>query len=77
MLLVLNHSLTPRTRWGNRLSKTPTTAAADAHWGGAIVYDFLKSVLKRRSLDGQGGALRIAVHVPAADGNREFRLWCG
>ena len=58
----------PTHSWGDGKASNPTTAGVDAHWAGAIVYDFLKAAFKRRSLDARGGAIVIAVHIPNRDG---------
>ena len=49
--------------WGEASDNPRTKAAVDAHYGAQVTYDFIKNVLGRDSLDGQGEKLVSNVHI--------------
>ncbi|MEU8763018.1 M4 family metallopeptidase [Streptomyces sp. NPDC048659] len=48
--------------WGNGLSSNRETAAADAHYGAAVTWDFYKNELGRNGIRGDGVAAYSRVH---------------
>ncbi|GAA3390923.1 M4 family metallopeptidase [Streptomyces roseoviridis] len=48
--------------WGNGLASNRETAAADAHYGAAVTWDFYKSELGRNGIRGDGAAAYSRVH---------------
>ncbi|MFF0436138.1 M4 family metallopeptidase [Streptomyces sp. NPDC004327] len=52
--------------WGNGLSSNRETAAADAHYGAAVTWDFYKNELGRSGIRGDGVAAYSRVHYGSA-----------
>ncbi|WP_030761619.1 M4 family metallopeptidase [Streptomyces griseus] len=48
--------------WGNGLASNRETAAADAHYGAAVTWDFYKNELGRNGIRGDGAAAYSRVH---------------
>ncbi|MER6094821.1 M4 family metallopeptidase [Streptomyces sp. NPDC001728] len=48
--------------WGNGLATNRETAAADAHYGAAVTWDFYKNELGRNGIRGDGAAAYSRVH---------------
>ncbi|MFF5423035.1 MULTISPECIES: M4 family metallopeptidase [unclassified Streptomyces] len=48
--------------WGNGLATHRETAAADAHYGAAVTWDFYKNELGRNGIRGDGAAAHSRVH---------------
>ncbi|MFE0699220.1 M4 family metallopeptidase [Streptomyces sp. NPDC058872] len=48
--------------WGNGSPSNPETAAADAHYGAAVTWDFYKNELGRNGIRGDGAAAYSRVH---------------
>ncbi|MET0405924.1 MAG: M4 family metallopeptidase [Cystobacter sp.] len=64
-------------QWGEAEADTHTRMALDAHYGAQMMYDFMKDVLGRDSIDGQGAKIVSHVHVKEEAGapmNNAF--WC-
>ncbi len=49
--------------WGESTDPERNRAAVDAHYGGQMMYDFMKDILGRDSIDGSGEKLVSYVHV--------------
>ncbi|MFP2957632.1 M4 family metallopeptidase [Myxococcus sp. 1LA] len=49
--------------WGEPTDPERNKAAVDAHYGGQMMYDFMKDILGRDSIDGAGEKLVSYVHV--------------
>ncbi|MFJ9806830.1 M4 family metallopeptidase [Streptomyces sp. NPDC101158] len=52
--------------WGNGLASNRETAAADAHYGAAVTWDFYKNELGRNGIRGDGVAAYSRVHYGSA-----------
>ncbi|MFJ9578371.1 M4 family metallopeptidase [Streptomyces sp. NPDC101191] len=52
--------------WGNGLASNRATAAADAHYGAAVTWDFYKNELGRNGIRGDGVAAYSRVHYGSA-----------
>ncbi|MFC8506000.1 M4 family metallopeptidase [Streptomyces sp. NPDC057411] len=52
--------------WGNGLASNRETAAADAHYGAAVTWDFYKNELGRSGIRGDGVAAYSRVHYGSA-----------
>ncbi|MFD6359367.1 M4 family metallopeptidase [Streptomyces roseolus] len=55
--------------WGNGLASNRETAAADAHYGAAVTWDFYKNELGRNGIRGDGVAAYSRVHYGNAYAN--------